>query len=120
MKLLGQFGIIFGICWISECIASVLPFALPSSIIGMILLLVLLGLRVVRTEHIREKSDFLLGNLPFFFIPAAVSIMNYVDVLKGSLGALLVICTVSMVLTFAATVWSVRLTCYLMKRGKKQ
>ena len=42
LKLLTQIGIIFGICWISTCIEQVLPFTLPASIIGMLLLLVLL------------------------------------------------------------------------------
>ena len=68
LKLLTQIGIIFGICWISTCIERVLPFTLPASIIGMLLLLALLLARVIKTEHIREKSDYLLGNLPFFFI----------------------------------------------------
>ena len=85
LKLLTQIGIIFGICWISTCIERVLPFTLPASIIGMLLLLALLLARVVKTEHIREKSDYLLGNLPFFFIPASVSILNYVDVLRENL-----------------------------------
>ena len=90
MKLLTQIGIIFGICWISTCIERVLPFTLPASIIGMLLLLALLLARVVKTEHIREKSDYLLGNLPFFFIPASVSIINYADVLRENLLALVV------------------------------
>jgi len=64
LKLLTQIGIIFGICWISTCIERVLPFTLPASIIGMLLLLALLLARVIKTEHIREKSDYLLGNLP--------------------------------------------------------
>ena len=42
LKLLTQIGIIFGICWISTCIEQVLPFTLPASIIGMLLLLALL------------------------------------------------------------------------------
>ena len=119
MKLLTQFGIIFGICWISTCIERVLPFTLPASIIGMLLLLALLLARAVKTEHVREKSDYLLGNLPFFFIPASVSIINYVDVLQENLLALLVICTVSLAATFAATVGAVRLTCRLLERRKR-
>ena len=120
LKLLTQIGIIFGICWISTCIERVLPFTLPASIIGMLLLLALLLAGVVRTEHIREKSDYLLGNLPFFFIPAGVSILNYVDVLRENLAALIVICTVSLAATFAVTVWTVRLTSRLLERGKRR
>ena len=120
LKLLTQIGIIFGICWISTCIEQVLPFTLPASIIGMLLLLALLLARVVKTEHIREKSDYLLGNLPFFFIPASVSILNYVDVLRENLLPLLVICAVSLAATFAVTVWTVRLTSRLLERGNRR
>ena len=115
LKLLTQIGIIFGICWISTCIERVLPFTLPASIIGMLLLLALLLARVIKTEHIREKSDYLLGNLPFFFIPASVSIINYADVLRENLLALVVVCAVSLIATFAATVGAVRLTCRLLE-----
>lgn len=120
MKLLTQIGIIFGICWISTCIERVLPFTLPASIIGMLLLLSLLLARLIKTEHIREKSDYLLGNLPFFFIPASVSIINYADVLRENLLALVVVCAVSLFATFAATVGAVRLTCRLLERGKRR
>lgn len=119
LKLLTQIGIIFGICWISTCIERVLPFTLPASIIGMLLLLSLLLARLIKTEHIREKSDYLLGNLPFFFIPASVSIINYADVLRNLL-ALVVVCAVSLIATFAATVGAVRLTCRLLERGKRR
>ena len=109
LKLLTQIGIIFGICWISTCIERVLPFTLA-----------LLLARVIKTEHIREKSDYLLGNLPFFFIPASVSIINYADVLRENLLALVVVCAVSLIATFAATVGAVRLTCRLLERGKRR
>lgn len=119
MKLLGQVGILFGICWISQCVEKILPFTMPASIIGMVLLLALLAVRAIRTEHVRSLSDFLLGNMPFFFIPAAVSIIQYLDILKSNLVALIVVCAVSMVTTFAATVWAVRLTSRWMERRKR-
>ena len=119
LKILTQIGIVFGICWVSQCIERVLPFTMPASIIGMLLLLAMLGLRIVKAEHIREKSDFLLENLPFFFVPAVVSVMNYVDVLRSNLLALAAVCFLSMVVTFAATVLAVRLTNRLMNGEKK-
>ena len=119
LKILTQIGIVFGICWVSQCIERVLPFTMPASIIGMLLLLAMLGLRIVKAEHIREKSDFLLESLPFFSVPAVVSVMNYVDVLRSNLLALAAVCFLSMVVTFAATVLAVRLTNRLMNGGKK-
>ena len=110
MKILIQLGVVFGIYWISLGIESFLPFPFPASVISLVLLLSLLLLRVIRIEQIRETAEFLLGNLNFFFVPAAVSILNHMDLILGNAAAFFVICAVSMVLGFAATVWTVRLT----------
>lgn len=118
MKIIYQIGIIFSICWVSQIVEALLPFAFPASVIGMVLLFVLLAFRVLKVEHIREKSDFLLANMAFFFVPAGVSIINYFDVLKSSVIQLLLICLFTTVLTFAATAGSIRLTLKLMNRRK--
>ena len=120
MKIIYQIGIIFTLCWASEIIEGLLPFSFPASVIGMILLFILLAFRVLKVEHIREKSDFLLSNMAFFFIPAGVSIINYFDVLKGNVGKLLLICFFTTILTFAATAWTVRGVLRLQNRGKKK
>lgn len=72
MKIIKQVGIIFSICCISVLIEQYLPFAFPASVIGMILLFLLLLTGLLKIDHIREKSDFLLANMAFFFIPAGV------------------------------------------------
>ena len=104
----------------SEIIEGLLPFSFPASVIGMILLFILLAFRVLKVEHIREKSDFLLSNMAFFFIPAGVSIINYFDVLKGNVGKLLLICFLTTILTFATTAWTIRGVLRLQNRGKKK
>jgi holin-like protein len=119
VKIICQIAIIFTICWISQIVEAILPFPFPASVIGMVLLLILLLVRALKVDHIREKSDFLLSNMAFFFIPAGVSIINYFDILASNLIPLLVICLVSTLLTFAVTAWAVRLTRYLMDRRKK-
>ena len=53
-----------------------------------------------------------------FTLPA--SIINYADVLRENLLALVVVCAVSLIATFAATVGAVRLTCRLLERGKRR
>ena len=118
MKLLTQIGIIFGIFWASQCIEHFLPFPFPASVISLLLLLVLLLLRVIKVEKVQDVANFLLGNLAFFFVPVVSSMMNYVDVLKGSLIPILIICLVSTAVTFAATAWAVQITCRLMAKRK--
>lgn len=120
MKILCQIGVIFGVCWVSQMVEGLLPVAFPASVIGMALLFGLLCTRRLRLEHVREKSDFLLGNMAFFFVPAGVSVINYFDVLKSSLLPFLLICLLTTVITFAATAYSIRLTLFLMERGKRR
>lgn len=119
MKIIKQIGIIFTVCWLSQLIAEFLPFDFPASVIGMLFLLLCLITGVLKIEHIQEKSDFLLGNMAFFFIPAGVSIMNYFELLKNSAVKLLIICVISTGVTFAVTAFSVTLTMKLMNRRKK-
>lgn len=119
MKLLCQFGVIFGVCWISQILESLLPIPFPASVIGMVLLFVLLVTGLLKLEHIREKADFLLANMAFFFLPAGISVMNYFDVLRSALVPLLVICVVTTVLVFGATALSIKLTLRLMERGRR-
>ena len=118
MKIVTQVGIIFSICWISQIIEKLLPFSFPASVIGMILLFILLCVHILEVDHIREKSDFLLENMAFFFIPAGVSIINYFDVLKNWVVQLIVICVVSTVGTFAVTAYSMKFALYLMQKKK--
>ena len=119
MKIIKQTGIIFFICWISVILEALLPFAFPASVIGMVLLLLFLLSGLLKVEHIREKSDFLLANMAFFFIPAGVNVMNYLDILMQNWLPLLAVCLLTTVITFAATAYSVRFTMSLLSKRKE-
>ena len=119
MKIIKQIGIIFSVCWISLLIEKLFPGIFPASIIGMILLFLCLAAGILKIEHIQEKADFLLENMAFFFIPAGVSIINYMDILKNAVVQLIIVCVVSTVITFAVTAYTVRFTMYLLRKRKK-
>ena len=120
MKLILQIGVVFLICLLGEGIAGVLPIPFPSSVISMLLLFLLLLLRILRPEHIRQKTDFLLKNMAFFFIPAGVGILKQFSYIQGSLLPLLVICAASTILTFAATAFTVKGVSALQRRLRKR
>ena len=120
MDIIIQLGIIFGICLVSEAVSMLLPFSLPGSIVGMLLLLVLLLLKIIKKEQIQKASEFLLANLPFFFVPAVVGLINYLDILRANALKMIVVVVLSLVATFGATVWAVRLTIRLTERRKDQ
>ena len=86
----------------------------------MLLLLALLATGLLKIEHIREKADFLLANMAFFFLPAGVSVINYFDVLGRSAVALVLVCLLSTVITFGATALSIRFTLRLLERSKSR
>ena len=116
MKIICQVGILFALCWLSQLAEHILPIAFPASVIGMILLFVLLCTGVLRVDHIREKSDFLLENMAFFFVPAGVSIINYFSILQSTAVQLVIICLATTVITFAVTALSVNITTQLLER----
>lgn len=120
MKIIKQIGILFTLCWLSEVLQFLLPFDFPAAVIGLVLLLLALLTGILKVEHVQEKSDFLLSNMAFFFIPAGVSLMNYFDILKHTAFQLIIICGVSTVITFAVTAYSIKLTLKIMNRRKNE
>lgn len=118
MEIIIQIGIVFGICLVGQLISSCLPVAVPASVIGLLLLLLLLCLRVLKPHHIEKKSNFLLKNMAFFFIPAGAGILNNYGVVQGKILPLLLVCVVTMVLTFAAAAWTVSAVMRLQDRGQ--
>ena len=121
MKILRQFGIIFGIYWLSQCIEAILPFSFPASVIGLLVLLLLLLPGILKADSIREVAEFLTGNLTFFLLPVVVSTMNYLDLIGANLVPFFLICTVSTFVTFFVVFFTVRFTCRLMnKKGGEE
>ena len=116
MKILRQFGIIFGIYCLSQCIEAILPFSFPASVIGLLVLLLLLLPGILKADSIREVAEFLTGNLTFFLLPVVVSTMNYLDIIGANLVPFFLICTVSTFVTFFVVFFTVRFTCRLMNK----
>lgn len=116
MKIIVQIGLVLGVCLLGEGIALLLPIPFPGSVIAMVLLFLLLLSGLLRPHHIREKSNFLLQNMAFFFIPAGVGIMEHAQALLPFLLPLLLICLITTILTFAASGLTVRLVIYLQEK----
>lgn len=116
MKLFREIFLIFGIYFIGEAIHMITSIPLPGSLIGMLLLFILLVLRIIRLEHISTVTDFLLGHLPFFFIPAGVALMASFSLMQGLWIKMLVICLVTTIVTMGC---SGKIIQYVMERKSK-
>lgn len=103
--MIRQLAIIFGCLALGELIIYFTHIPLPSSILGMLILTFLLKVKLVRIEWVRSISDFLVGNIGFFFVPPGVAIMLYFDIIKAQLLPIVVASVASTVLVLAVTGW---------------
>ena len=120
MDILGEIGLIFGICLAGEGIAAILPVAFPASVISMILLMALLLSGVIKTKHIQRVSGFLTANMAFVFLPACVSVMEHADVILPRIVPVFLICFLTAPLIYLATAWTVQGMMVLRRRKEKK
>ncbi|WP_342563420.1 CidA/LrgA family holin-like protein [Paenibacillus sp. FSL R7-0345] len=63
-------------------LTPLLHLPLPGSIIGMLILFLLLETGVVRLSWVEVGASWLLAELLLFFIPSAVGVMKYTNLLE--------------------------------------
>jgi holin-like protein len=120
MKYFKQFGIIAGVSFVGELLYAALPFPIPASVYGLVLMVVLLMTKIVKLEMIEETADFMISMMGIFFIPSSVGLMNSFDVMRGSVVQLLLTCAISTVVVMVVTglVAQVIITIKQKKEGK--
>ena len=117
MRILLQLALVLGICYAGDLIHEYTGLPIPGNILGMLILLLLLCLKIVKLEQIKEVSDFFLMRLAFFFLPPAIGLMLVGEDVKSQWPLLLFLCIVITVITMAATGWTVQL---LNKKSKEK
>lgn len=120
MKILSQLAILMFICLMAELISAFLPFSFPSAILALFLLLILLSLKIIRTENLEEVSNFFISNMAFFFIPAGVQIIGEAEILKSAFLEILLITVISLFTTFFAAAKTVELAERIMERKNRK
>ena len=120
MKLLKQLSVIAGFSIIGEIISyllkELLDIFIPGSLIGMIILFILLTTKVIKYDFVDDVGEFFVNNMGFFFVPVAVSIMNYFGILVPIWWKLLLIIIISFFLTFVSVGLSVKLTMFIQDK----
>ena len=103
MKYMKQFCIIMGISFLGELLKHFLPFPIPASIYGLVLMLAALMSGIVKLKEVEAAGDFLIETMPMMFIPAGVGLMNEWDALSDIWLPFLVIIAVSTVVVMGVT-----------------
>lgn len=122
MKVLRQLSLILAIWAVGEYISHFISeiVAIPGSIIGMILLFLLLQFKLIRVEQIKEVSNFFLDNLAFFFVPAGVSLISSLDIIKENALILIAIIVITTAIVMYVTAYVVEKTIKIKERKSEK
>jgi holin-like protein len=69
--------------WLGHVCAEYLRLPVPGNLIAMLMLLLLLSTGIVRLSWIEYGAKVLLAHLAFFFVPIAVGLMAFTDLLRS-------------------------------------
>ena len=106
MRYVIQLFIIICFSFAGELLHRVLPFPIPASIYGIILLFSALELRLLKVEHIREVCTTLIISMPVMFVPPAVGLINTWDNIKNNWPEYLLITFASTFVVMAVAGWT--------------
>ncbi|WP_026561543.1 CidA/LrgA family protein [Bacillus sp. J37] len=87
-------------------IKEIISIPLPASMIGLACLLLALFTGVVKLKWIEKGGNWLLAELLLFFIPSAVGIVNYNEIMSWQGIELVLIIAVSTFIVMAATAFT--------------
>lgn len=100
MKYIKQLLIILAFTLVGEVLARVIPLPIPAAIYGFVLLFAALMTGALKKEQIDETAKLLVACLGLFFVPPAVNILAYLDIIKPALVPICVIVLSSLFVVF--------------------
>ena len=103
LKYLKQFLLIILFSFLGELCRYLIPYPIPGSIYGMVLMFGALSLKIVKIENIREGGYFLTSCLPILFVAPVVNLMDCWDQIKANWLAMVLIVLVSTFVTFGVS-----------------
>lgn len=122
MKYIKQFAIIMVISFMGECVKELLPFKIPASVYGLVIMLVALMTGIVKLEAVKDTAEFFIQVMPVMFIAPSVGLISAWPMLKD---ILLPFCVIVILSTFIVMVVTGRVSQFIIrimhrKNGHKQ
>jgi holin-like protein len=101
-----QLAIIFAFLGFGELVVYLTGIPIPSSIIGMLALTTALKFKLIRVLWVDKAADALLSNMGFFFVPAAVGVMNCFGIISDQWLPIIAASVISTFIVIAVTGWT--------------
>lgn len=117
MKYLKQFCVILGFSFLGELCHFVIPWPLPASIYGMVLLFLALALKLLPLEKVSETGHLFVSIMPVLFVAPTVNLLDCWSLVAPNLFKIVTVIVVSTFVTFLVSGW---LTQHLMKNGGEE
>ena len=105
MKYVREFFIIIAVTFGGEIIKSLIPLPIPTSIYGLVLMLILLCTGVIRVEWVEDTSKFLVAVMPLMFIPPAAGLIDVWGVIRPILVPLAIVTILSTLIVIFCSGW---------------
>ncbi|QHM71689.1 CidA/LrgA family protein [Mixta intestinalis] len=103
---LRAFIIIYLCLYAGIAVSSLLPIAIPGSILGMLILFILLCTRIVPLNWVKPGCHLLIRYMALLFVPISVGVMNYTDILTAQFGPIVISCVISTLLVLVIVGYS--------------
>jgi len=106
-KLLHGLAILLALQWLSTEIIAFLGIPFPPPLLGMLILTALLCTGVIKENYIEDICTALIDKMALLFLPAGVSMILYLDVIKAELlpisltvilSSVIILCSTALVL----------------------
>ena len=101
MKHFSEISLIATVSFIGELLHYLIP--VPSSIYGLLLMLLLLVTHIVKLDHVKATADWLITLMPVMFVGPTVGLIASYDSYKDILIPIVVISLATTVLTMAVS-----------------
>jgi len=103
LKAISQVILLSVIAFAMNRLAAWLHLPIPGSILGIILVFTLLKCKIIRLSWVEEGANWLLAEIVLFFIPIAVGIMEYKNMLLHDGFRIVIVIVISTALVMSAT-----------------
>ena len=106
-SLLQGFALLLFLQWISTEIIAFLGIPFPPPLLGLLILTALLCTGVIKENYIEDICTALIDKMALLFLPAGVSMILYLDVIKAELlpisltvilSSVIILCSTALVL----------------------
>ncbi|WP_298731075.1 CidA/LrgA family protein [uncultured Granulicatella sp.] len=113
MKFFKQFGWIMFVTCLGEILKYLLPFPIPASIYGLILMMIFLMTGLIKLDRVHQAGTFLIEIMALMFIPAAVGIIESWAQLQR---IILPVSIITVITTIVVMIVSGRVTQFILER----